>query len=260
MNVDKFAKFDRHYLMYWAVIEHYRTWIKDDAPVFGALKAARDLNLAIVRGIAKTYQVERTLRPTPRSTKSGQKAPADKAGKTMARLLNNLSSKKNWPKSLTDRADACLALAQSSRFPAAEGKTPYSAISKMMWFRRPLGWTMFDRLASKGIGLGGPPSEEKFKRFYGRLDCANFQETATDIQLILRRRKLGNLFGERVIDKYLMLVGDEAEKKEASIWYTNSVWVRAVPLHQREGVLEAASEIERLPSVEKFVGHVKGWN
>ena len=126
----------------------------------------------------------------------------------LARLARSvMESSEPWPKSLAERAQWCRRRAEEDDRALSQNRgrkqgAPYSAVTKLCWFLRPHGWTMYDRFAR--LGLSGPADIEAF---YHELEQHDFSIKAAELNDIAAQFGLGNLFGERIIDKFLMLRG-----------------------------------------------------
>ena len=81
------------------------------------------------------------------------------------------------------------------------------AVTKLTWFLAPDGWTMFDRPAREALGVRKSGAENQAGEFYRQLSERRFCTHITDVKDVLVQKNFSGLFGERVIDKYLMLAG-----------------------------------------------------
>ncbi|MBN9145176.1 MULTISPECIES: hypothetical protein [unclassified Novosphingobium] len=207
---------------YWAVIEHHRTWIAGDGIHF--LQIHRDhggtMPLNIAQRIANDYGVIRTIG----SHMSGNDKQA------LPNLLNRISQAE-WPDCLIKRAEVCLKIAKEHREVRKEevnkkSHAPVSGVTKIMWFIRPKGWTMFDRFARIGL-IGGQNSA---MAFYKQLSNSGFLDLAYEINNLCRFHGFNDLWGERIIDKFLLARGSWpsrvngfdgglAEAKVVGNWY-----------------------------------------
>lgn len=172
-----------------AVLEHHRCWVFNDG---ACLRSVDSDGLAppIAYTIAKYYGVARNI--------GNRERVAELAGAISA------VTDEEWQGSLVSREKLCRNLGEAHK-KGAKGKKhhlPISGITKLMWFLRPDGWTMFDSLACKGL-VGA--NKGSFA-FYEKLDQCGFIECAATITNECRALDLP-LFGERVIDKFLMLRG-----------------------------------------------------
>lgn len=160
-------------IAYCAVLDYYRCFMATDGPNL-ALIGDDGLTPEIADRIAREYKVRRNISDI--ADASGQKIPGVEA-------LVDAINQSTWPDSLSERADVCIAIAKGhcdgvERLGLAKvNQTPTSAVTKLMWFRRPEGWTMFDKQAR--LGLIG--NKHCAKTFYARLEKLDFQSIAAGI-------------------------------------------------------------------------------
>ncbi len=182
----------------WAVIEHSRTWEGLDGKVRQSLAADDVIDAKLVREIGKEYLVNRVVR-------RGEDGSDDRHANWLADRLNQTAQ--SWPDDLEGRALKCARLA---RLAAKEGHTngePASAVTKFMWFLRPDGWTLFDNLAATGLGIPNRQATCRMLLFFEVLADRSFVRQSFEVNKALRRGSFEHLYGERVIDKFLMLSG-----------------------------------------------------
>ncbi|MEO9900515.1 MAG: hypothetical protein ABJF28_06935 [Nisaea sp.] len=107
----------------------------------------------------------------------------------------------------------------------------FSAISKFMWFLRPKGWTPFDTYSSTSLGVGtthgDPPI--RFADFYAKLHRRNFSGVSVAIQSALNNAGFSYLYGERVIDKALLLAGAPGTRWRSNIIRKGRSFLRSLP-------------------------------
>ena len=219
--IDCLIQPDRENLLYWAVIEHYRTWLSFDGIELTRLKKTNvGLDKDAVRRIAREYQVNRGI-----TGPKDKKKLVDKAAPWIAKTLNGT----RWPTPIQDRAAVCADVAiKADRLNHTKGKAA-SAMTKLMWFLHPKGWTLFDRFVANAFDIPGTGSVRRMQAFYTELDQRNFVQWATTLNADLgKSKRFGVLFGERVIDKYLMLVGSDQAQINALI-ATNMAFLQILP-------------------------------
>lgn len=187
-------------LSYWAVLEHHRHWLGSDGP-FHAEAKINELTLVIARKIARDYGVARTIG-----------AVGDEKGIGLLIKDINAITDQKWDVSLTERADICLNIAKAHQKKVKKGGMPISAVTKLMWFRRPEGWTMFDRYARLGL-IGKKNNAMAFYRVLQKLDFVKRAEKLTSIC----RTQGFDLWGERIIDKLLLFRGIEFERSNEKV-------------------------------------------
>jgi hypothetical protein len=108
-----------------------------------------------------------------------------------------------WPDDLKCRADRCLKVSEALSLP----KKPLSAVTKLVWFLRPEGWTVYDSYAWRGLSCGGNKGEERLREFYCKLHKKKFSHAAARIDGILSDTVWANIAGTRVLDVLMMLNG-----------------------------------------------------
>lgn len=177
-----------------ATIERARWWLNVDAPLLRKIehKGRRRLTPETVDEIATIYNVRRNL------------GPKERLG-CVASHLNE--AMKNCPNDFLQRADFCLELASSLKKQHDLRHTPYSAMTKLVWFLRPIGWTVYDSYARLGVRSGGATGDEKVRNFYEKLEREGFSQAAKQIEGILQNTEWSRLSGARVLDAFMMLKG-----------------------------------------------------
>lgn len=183
---------------YWATLEHYRTWLAADAGHRKQVEEDGELSVAVAARIAREYSIARTIGEV-------QLGDDEAVGKGLPLLVKDLNdARADWRRlSLSERARTCEELARKHRDRASgEWVTqPVSAVTKLMWFLEPSGWTMYDSLAQSGLAGASSASD-----FYGELERLGFQAKAKKLGCLSRASGF-EIFGERIIDKFLMLRG-----------------------------------------------------
>ncbi|MBU2943520.1 hypothetical protein Q4525_01570 [Shimia thalassica] len=201
------------FLLKTATLEHYRRFLNNDG-IF-LKRAEKGFDAELVRGIGKDYSVSRGI---PVEQINGDK---DSNASLIAKKLNALSN--HWPSSFLRRVDACEELAKRLQAKKTSGEpttigTQASMVTKMMWFKQPFDWTMFDSMAEAGLGYKSyvrkvdqqkeiPNSIVRMQRFFQELETIGFSSAAKELNSVLSHNNLSDIFGERIIDKYLMLNG-----------------------------------------------------
>lgn len=207
----------------------YQWWLSCDAHFIGALEGRpTSLDGRWVAEIAQRYGISRTL--------GGERY--GKLGKLLAGL--NLTQ----GMSLVERAEATAAA-----LCAWEGRTVFSAASKISWFLWPTDWTMFDTYACATVCPEGSSAKAKFTDFYRLLDDAGFRSTTAEVRTRLPAEMNSNL-AERVVDIFVMLTSDRAIDRKVA---AGELFVMALPLPLRSVVQHAAISVA--PHLEKFGCH-----
>jgi hypothetical protein len=151
---------------YVALIELYRTFLFDDGPLLETIKdQGGSMSSTTLARIAQSYSVSRTIPAGPEDN-SGQNL------ELFAEVVTQLS--RSWPGDFQQRAKACReAAVKLSREFVREDRTrsrafsgPHSAVTKLIWFLRPHGWTVYDKLAADAVLRSGGSTEERQARFY----------------------------------------------------------------------------------------------
>tara|TARA_R110000868_G_scaffold198069_2_gene444360 strand:- start:20393 stop:21133 length:741 start_codon:yes stop_codon:yes gene_type:complete len=190
----------------FAVHEHYQSFYIP--PGTGKpsdkmdLDACRRGNLTgdYVMAIAGRYKVARGV-----VVKKGNRSENADA---IASAVNALSNS-NWAnQDLKIRALECQKIAEELCKPGVaknggartEGKQ-VSLVSKLAWFVEPDGWTLYDSLASAALGVNS------FEKFYCALDTRGFFDLSAQLNAELATSPHKDLFGERIIDKFLWVCG-----------------------------------------------------
>lgn len=183
-----------------AVIEHLHGWWCSDGLLHrNLLQQSGDKGNTVdhrtVRKIAQLYGVGRSVR-------SGKEV-------NLAALLDERL--RCWPTSLIERAEFVKETAQKAMELGITRGCLLSAFSKLYWFACPIGWTMYDSFAARGVcavgtGLG------QFVSFYSRLHKLDFGSTMELCRTQLRNSYFPYLWPERILDKYLMYCGHREEE------------------------------------------------
>jgi len=179
-----------------AIVDHLRWWLAGDGVHMRRLHTNGVIDPRTLRKIANDYFVSRGLR----EGKENQ----------IAEMIQD--KLQNWPNSLKARADVVYCLAEEAEKEGGADETKQlthglqlSGFSKLCWFMRPEGWTMYDKYAQ--WGLARPKKSIGFKPFYKRLETLNFIGVTTNMRNTIEASDLPNLWPERIIDKYLMQCG-----------------------------------------------------
>ena len=165
--------------LYWAVVEHVRTWLRDDGPFIQEIKRGNGaLNGRTLRRIATTYKVSRGI---PRGGADG-----DTHAEALARLINDT----NWPSELVPRAKVCANLAREANEKRYTHGIQTSAITKFSWFAQPLGWTPYDTFTARAMGFRGARTVCSMVSFYAELQQRGFSELAEQVQSVMDSRQI----------------------------------------------------------------------
>lgn len=182
-------------------MEHAATW-KQDATL---LKAVRDNDRKLTPGmtatIARGYKVARTFHGV------GERGYDD-----IAAAINAVDISPDQPITARIRraVDAVNAIEAKgySRNP--------SGVTKLLWFRDPDHWYMYDKQAANAVGAG-LSSVQGMRGFFGILHACDVVDLNREIGVLARAAGV-DLRPERIIDKFLWLLGlDSIDKPIARL-------------------------------------------
>lgn len=238
-SIDDLDEVRRRELLRWAVVEHYRTWLSFDGIQIQRIAANGNvLDRAAVRRIASEYSVNRGILST--KDENGEKvAGRDDSADWIASRLNEEAAA--WPPQLNERAARCAEVANCASKGRTRGKQA-SAMTKLMWPLKPNGWTVFDELAANGLGIPKKKAIVRMPLFFKALSDRNFNDDAGAINEVLNANGFGPLFGERVIDKFLMLCGADDDWTNEII-ATCEAFLSLLPEETRDNLNTAARQI-----------------
>ena len=249
---------EREPISYWATIELYRTWLLEDGPFLARLEnASPEERLKILHEIAISYSVRRTIPAAPDNDETNNKyANLEVLVEAIEQIIAD------WPPNFLQRAKKCREAARSAAANFARVKpakydadnsgkgAPHSAVTKLVWFLKPDGWTMFDSLASRAVlpnSISG--AGERQKHFYNTIDkdFAVYEAKAKPILAGFEARLHAGpgfrprLYAGRLVDKFLVLRGDDAKRTQ---WeQRNRIFLDLLPDAVRDPLVSTASEI-----------------
>ncbi|CAN1575845.1 hypothetical protein MCELHM10_03841 [Paracoccaceae bacterium] len=176
--------------VYWAVVGYSRWWLSTDAPFLKRIvRNGGRLDVATASKIMTNYNVAR-----------GFENKGSAAFSQAIQCANDRAS--GWPLGLQERYTFCRSLAEEWQAIKATRHHQISAATKVMWFLRPQGWTMFDSYAAKGMGVS---SAEKF---YAALGTNGFSAAVDQLGAVIAQSEWPSLPANKVIDFYLMQRGN----------------------------------------------------
>jgi hypothetical protein len=231
--------------LFWAVIEHVRTWLGEDGPFRHAIERQNGrLDGITLRRIAIVYNVSRGIR-------KGE-AGVDIHANALAQIINEAPP---WPSDLGARADRCLEVARLAQSRGHTKELQASALTKFSWFVEPAHWTVYDRFVARAMNVRGQTTEEKVIEFYAALEKRRFLDVAKRIQAELDNWPTMPLFGARVLDKFMMLSG--ARELQVS-WADNFVlttksFLEVLPEEWRQPVEQLAERVEKTIDCRDFL-------
>ena len=229
----------RYSCLYQATVEHFRNSFGLDGHERLRLQQ-EPLDGVAVRRIAKEYKFIQWI---PRD--KGQHADVNADG--VAQIVNQALP--NWPQGLDARSAFCAARANQALGAKYTVNPLMSGMTKLLWFVRPDGWTIYDRFAATGLGLGNADAITKATHFYDNLNRRGFDEFAAEINGTLTQHGFDTLFGERIIDKLLMLAGGAGQGVQPFIEGIE-MFPEFVPEAFRESVQSVCQEV-----AETFADH-----
>jgi len=229
-------------ISYWATIQLYRTYLFEDGPFLEMIRdAGGNMDSHTLSRIAYSYAVSRTIPAPPKNVDKSYNL------ELFARAVLNLQ--KNWPSSTQDRAQACrtttcvLAKNFSRRSDARISGAPHSAVTKLIWFLEPTGWTVYDRLAANAVPKHGEDTEQRQERFYNIIK-EPLAEWSDKIRQPLSQLD-PKLHAERLIDKYLLITGLGTDgRNRANI--PNVHFLRLLPNEFRKRLVDVSTEVALL--------------
>lgn len=236
-------------LIYWATIEHHRWWLCHDQVYLNLLAKEGQLRPWIVRLIAKAYGVNRGI---PRAADTGLSDPAATAiaealGKAAPQFSGTL------PQRFSICAEMLLQLPTAIR---GGDPTPkfVSGTTKLMWFLKPAGWTMFDSFAADALGIPKGRSFDRASRFYELLEKLGFSQRLETGNALIQASEIPELHAERVIDKYLWLSGctEAAREKTKAIC---DAYLQGLPSQYAKDLRALAFALSNSLSADLFSGN-----
>lgn len=183
--------------LFLALCEAYRWWLTFDGPQTRIVlkKPEPGLLISDVKNIALTYNFIRNL--------SGK----NRDHTYVADRINEFRGQ-TWTS--FDARAADIESAVNAIYANTSGKHRLvSGTTKLSWFVAPDNWTPFDRLAAQAVKAKSQDTVKRMRQFYSILDDMNFLDRAKAINGHLSNTMFAELGGCRVLDKYLMLKGDD---------------------------------------------------
>ena len=102
---------------------------------------------------------------------------------------------------------------------------------------------MYDRFAAQGVLYPrSGNSLEKLGRFYDAIEERKFTSDIHRVQRIIKESPFKNLHGTRVIEKFLMLIGMDDERRDISM-KTSANFCGALPIGVRRKLMALAWDI-----------------
>ncbi len=183
---------------FWAAIDHCRTWKAFDGPVLDRVMRDGGLTDYTAAAIAIEYNLMNSL------PWRGGFARFDR----IAAIVNEAAAPVADDAPMAGKRDAVVSLAQRLQREFSLPTCPYSASSKLFWFVRPSGWTMFDKHAFNGLFDRSRGRGKDVPAFYDYLIEADFPGLSARVTAQGASRGV-KLRGDQVLDKFLMFRGME---------------------------------------------------
>lgn len=195
----------------WAFLEHAFGMLGRDGEDLREVQA-KGLAPDTAKRIARDYGVLRTIHRVKDSEhKGGTTGGLPLLLKLMECRLHDR------PRTLVEKAKICSDIAEAHKNMQPKRKktngqdarvAPFSAVTKLAWFREPDGWTMYDELARLGLSRSCKDVE-----FYQTLAKEGFQAKLDELSRELRKLRLKHLYPGRIVDKFLMFRGSIAKSE-----------------------------------------------
>lgn len=216
---------------YWATLEHVVTWPDEQKK----LEAVRDnnslLSTDMTAQIARGYKVARSFRGVG---SLGYEAIAD--------IINMVDVSADL--SIVDRVEGALEAVKAIE-QRGYSSNP-SGVSKLLWFRRPDHWYMYDRQAALAVGAG-LSSTKGIRGFFGILHACDVVGLNLEIGRLAASAGIA-VRPERIIDKFLWLLGSEdIERPLAKLRAKEPNLLRADP-----GLEDFACAVQKILSDDRF--------
>ena len=219
-----------------AVIEHFRTWLR-----FDGIKRAEIIDQGgvldgqAVRIIAREYNVGPRIRSD--AANGGENGHAE----AVAAIVNH--AVEQWPNTLAERAAVCAACATQASHDGHTHRRQASAFSKFLWFVRPPGWIPFDKYTANALGIGHrADAVARMTAYFTELADRGFTESVQAVSDCINQHGYGPLYGERVIDKFLMLIGGGPAWR-ASIIHQCNMFLESAPQPTTQPLIAMAEQI-----------------
>lgn len=223
---------------YWATLEHAATWPGEQQTLMKVRENNGQLTPEVTGQIARAYKVARSFRGAGRQGYG-----------TICDVINSVDVSKGL--SIVDRVDGALS-AVKSIVERGYSNNP-SGVSKLLWFRQPDDWYMYDRQAALAVGAG-LSSASGLRGFFGILH-------ACDVAGL--NREIGGLAAvagiavrpERIIDKFLWLRGaGDDEKAIARLRAKEPALLREQPgLHAFAGAVQKILPDDRFDLIKRAI-------
>lgn len=224
--------------LYWATIEYHRFWTSIDLPRLKVLSdAGGKMSPVLFRDITKEYRVSRNFKGIDEQNHND-----DTAANEICNILN--AAQPSFTESLSERLERAKEIIQGIRPYTAkaspkkktqvtenkeESETEQSktvdaasAVTKLIWFLKPKGWTVFDHYAAEGVGIRNYPAIDKMEYFYKALILENFEDLVEEMQNRIKEKS--KMFAEipaaRILDTLFMARGERGAASDHGVALT----------------------------------------
>jgi hypothetical protein len=197
-----------------SVAASLRQHIKFNAVMLADIQS-NGLTGSAVAAIAKEYIVIRTL---PKDTTPDKDQHYSKIAKLITRDTKGFENL-----TLSEKASVCKSIANQLSYQQRNGRrvSPASAVSKLIWFLHPAGWTMYDEFAANALVKKQSPTADRMVAFYQALESRGFTAALDKAQKCLDKISFPGLHASRIIDQVLWLIGCKYPKttmRELQSW------------------------------------------
>lgn len=216
---------------YWATLEHAASWPSEHKTLTAVRENSGQLTPKITANIAGTYKVARSFRGVGIH---GYGPISD--------IINAVDASLDL--SIVDRVEGALN-AVNAMVQHGYSSNP-SGVSKLLWFRHPDHWYMYDRQAALAVGAG-LSSTSGLRGFFGILHACDVDGLNREIGDLAAAAGIA-LRPERIIDKFLWLRGaDDGEKAIARLRDKEPVLLREQP-----GLQTFAAAVQKILPDDRF--------
>ena len=206
--------------LFWAVVGYSRWWLSTDAPFLKRIvRNGGSLDVETASKIMTNYNVAR-----------GFENKGTAAFSLAIQCANDRAL--GWPSGLQDRYTFCRSLADEWQAIKATRHHQISAATKVMWFLRPQGWTMFDSYAAKGMGASSA------EQFYTALEMNGFSAAVDQLGSVIANSEWPSLPANKIIDFFLMQRGNFGGTDQIR---DATVYLDALPATARETLVNLAA-------------------
>lgn len=177
-----------------ATVEYHFYWLSCDLMSLSRWRqsAGRGAKAKLLRDFARDYEVVRRMK------KGAEFEMLDILHQDNPAFVAFYNAQ-----SLVEKADICDQLVRANRALSSRGSLEHSLFSKRLWYRAPLGWTMYDSLASEGLRLTSK-GRSRFLDFYKVLDARGFSDRCQSAQDAVDQDGFPDFYPGQILDKYLM--------------------------------------------------------